>query len=139
MAIDGRTWRAVLAAGDVLVLALFIVLGRISHGMAVADVTLWTTVVPFAAAWLATSALVGASSARAFSKPGILVLRTTAAWAVACPLGVALRAVILQRPFSPIFAAIAFVLTWPLLIVWRYLYFRLTARRQRPAGSGCRA
>lgn len=121
-----------LAAGDLVCFLLFAAAGRASHDESVMGPLFLgplQTAAPFLAAWAIVAPLVGAYDARHTARPRGAVLRALLAWAVADPLGVLLRSLILQRPVQLSFILVAFVSNSLILSLWRLVYARFLARR----------
>ncbi len=121
-----------LAAGDLACFLLFAAAGRASHDESVMGSFLLgplQTAAPFLVTWVITAPLVGAYDARHTERPRGAVLRALLAWAVADPLGVLLRSLILQRPVQLSFIVVAFISNSLILSLWRLVYARFLVRR----------
>jgi len=121
-----------LAAGDLVCFLLFAAAGRASHEESVLGSSLLgplQTAAPFLVAWAMVAPLVGAYNARHTARPRGAILRALLAWAVADPLGVLLRSLILQRPVQISFILVAFLSNSVILTAWRWLYARFLAPR----------
>jgi hypothetical protein len=123
---------ATLALGDLAAFLVFAVIGRRSHGEAAgiaAAAEVVATAAPFALGWALVAPWLGAyREANTERLPA--ALRTTAlAWAVALPVGGALRALMIGR-LSPLsFYVVTFLAVLAILGGWRALY----AWRHSPA------
>ena len=120
----------VLAAGDLVCFLLFAALGRASHEESVLGPFFLgplQTAAPFLATWAVAAPLAGAYNAHHTARPRGAILRALLAWAVADPLGVLLRSLILQRPVQLSFIVVAFLSNAAILSVWRGLYARFLA------------
>ena len=130
----GRGW--LLAAGDFVVFILFAVLGRTGHGSFSPNIPFLgplATSAPFLLAWYAIAPFLGAYNPNHYSRPRLLTLRTIVAWLFAGPAGLILRALWLERPIPPSFAAIVLLGHLVLLFLWRlgFSWFGLSLDRER--------
>jgi len=124
VAIHRRT--AWLLVGDLVVIALFVGLGELRHGGAVID---WTvTASEFALAWLVVGIPLGAYGPSALQSARRSAGRTLLIWAVAAPVGVAIRSLLEPlATFSFVFLAVmlgtglVFLLPWRVLVAPRFL------------------
>ena len=116
-----------LLIGDLVVIALFVGLGELRHGGAVLD---WAvTTGEFALAWLAVGIPLGAYGTTALQSVRRSAGRTLVIWAVAAPVGVAIRALLEPlATFSLVFLAVmlgtglVFLLPWRALVAPRLLH-----------------
>jgi hypothetical protein len=114
-----------LVAGDTLAFLLFAAIGRLSHGQASGLDTLLHvagTATPFAAGWFAVAPFLGAFRPALVARPGPFLARTALAWLVAWPLGLLLRAIVLQRAIPLSFALVTFASVLVILAGWRALF-----------------
>ena len=117
-----------LVVGDMLVLVLFVLLGRASHSVQAGQGTLMAfanTAAPFMLAWVLVGAVVGIYSGRALYPLGRVVGRTALAVVFAAPLGVAMRALWLTRAVAPTFVLVATLTTLVMMLIWRVGWSRL--------------
>jgi hypothetical protein len=117
-----------LAVGDMVVLILFVLLGRASHSVGAGQGALMAfanTAVPFMLAWVLAGAVVGLYSGRALYPLGRVIGRTALAALIGAPLGVVMRALWLGRAVAPTFALVATLSTLLLMLVWRVGWSRL--------------
>lgn len=117
-----------LLAGDLAALCLFAVLGLLSHEHGVTLSGLARTAGPLVGSWLAAAAVVGA-----YRRPGLGTLLAT--WALAVPVGVLVRALVLGRDVdggTAAFLGVALGVTLALLLLSRGL---ATALARRPAAG----
>jgi hypothetical protein len=123
------THLVILGAGDLLVILSFVWIGRSSHSLSVADVVAGlTTALPFIIGWFLITPWFGLYRSEIRQSWRKWVPRFLAAWAIAGPLSLVLRALFLGRPLSssiiPGFATIALgyigfvVLAWRLGYIW---------------------
>lgn len=80
-----------LVAGDILSLLLFAYIGRASHGDKSISPELFKTAAPFLVAWLGAAPLLGAYTRAATANVSSTVASFARAWAIAVPMGIALR------------------------------------------------
>lgn len=110
-----------LVAGDLLVLFLFVLLGREDHAMAFSLSASIETAVPFVIGWAAALAI-----ARTYRLSSIASVRKAFGWAlltclIAVPIGLALRSIWLGRLPGGSFAIVAFPLVAGFMTVWRVI------------------
>jgi hypothetical protein len=125
---------ALLVAGDALSFLAFAAIGRRSHSENGAIVDVALTAAPFLAAWLASAVLFGALRGELLHSPRRLLTRTLLAWLLAWPLGLGLRALLLQREIPASFAIVVGIANTVLLLGWRGVAAWLVSRRATPAG-----
>jgi hypothetical protein len=122
---------AALAGGDALVFLLFAAIGRSSHGAAAGlDALLQVagTAAPFAAGWLVAAPLVGAYRPAVIAALRPMLARTALAWLAAWPVGLGLRALLLQRGIPISFALVTLATVLLLLLAWRSLFVLAASR-----------
>jgi hypothetical protein len=111
-----------LIGGDLIVFIVFAIIGRRSHGSAAglaAFAEVLATAAPFALGWLLVAPWLGAYRPDVTNQP-LTTLRTTAlAWALALPVGGALRALAIGRISPPSFYIVTFLALLVLLGLWR--------------------
>ncbi len=132
----GRT--ALLIGGDVIAFLVFAAIGRRSHGEAAGLDALFqvaATAAPFIAGWLAVAPFVGSYRQTATSGVGPMFQRTLLTWLLAWPLGLLLRALLLQRDIPQSFAIVVLITNTILLGGWRLLFAWLEARRSTTASE----
>jgi hypothetical protein len=132
-AAPARGWRqlALLVAGDTLAFLVFATLGRRSHGQEAGLEALLATLgtaAPFVLGWLLVAPFVGAYRSTLWGRPAPMARRTALAWLGAWPLGLVLRALIVQRPIPLSFALVVGITNTLLLLGWRVVLALLTRR-----------
>lgn len=131
-----RQFQILLAAGDIVALLLFVLLGQTSHDSVVAGNPLggvFLTGMPFVIAWLMTAFLIGAYRSDIFS-PRVMFTRALTAWFIALPIGIVLRALVLGRPDIPTsFMLVAFAFGGLFVIGWRMIFVFLVRWRKGAA------
>lgn len=130
-----RTWGWLAAVVDVVLVVLFALIGRSSHGEANTVGALWTTAYPFLAGWA-----LGFVSSRAWARPlriwptGVLV------WVLTVVIGLAIRVATGQgdvdgNPLPISFVIVATIVLGVFLVGWRAIVGlvqrTVTARRDR--------
>jgi hypothetical protein len=127
-----------LVAGDAVSFLVFAAVGRSSHGEAAgldALIQVAATAAPFALGWWLVAPFVGAYRVRqeeaqgwAARLPSSFLARTLLAWVLALPVGLALRALFLQRGIPLSFAIVTFIANTILLLGWRGVFLWLWRR-----------
>jgi hypothetical protein len=122
LAPDRRTLPAwVLAVGDTAAIVLFAVVGLINHDEGITAAGLARNVLPILGVWFAISPFTGV-----YKRPGFSTMILT--WAIAVPVGVAIRAVALHRAADEhqvAFAIVTLLVTLVFLSAWRAVASRL--------------
>lgn len=135
--IRGRNLKLVLAAGDILALLLFVLVGQVDHETVNAELPLAGLLygaLPFVGAWLVSAFLLGAFREDVLN-PRTMFTRTITACFVALPLGIILRALMLGRAIIPvafILAGLGFATLF--LLVWR-MGFVLVMQQRKSASA----
>ncbi len=128
--IDRRT--ALVAAGDLLVLAALLAVGVIQHGTDPLAEPLATaeTMAPFLLAWLPVAALAGLYAADTIGSPRRTVRLTALAWLGAANVGLILRASpLFDGGAAWTFSAVITGLGLVVLVVWRGAVAAVSKRR----------
>ena len=124
---------AVVAGCDAAALTAFVIVGLLSHTGSIPLGSLAATLIPLLASWMAAAASVGLYS---YPRPAALLVT----WLVGVPLGVLIRAVILERPANTREAAfLAASLVFTLLFVCVPRAALQLADRRRISSRGARA
>jgi hypothetical protein len=116
----------VLAVGDAVAVALFAVLGLLTHERGLTMEALARNIVPIVGGWV-----LAAAALRIYSRPGLV--RLLAAWFVGVTVGVAVRAAFLARDIDEglvVFLGVTLAVTGTLLFLWRGAVWLLAARRR---------
>ncbi len=126
-------WRmtALLIAGDVLAFLAFSALGRSSHGESAgldAILQVVYTAAPFAIAWFVIAPISGAYRAEVIINLRRMLGRVAIAWLVAWPIGLILRALILERGIPLSFALVTLLTNMAILLIWRGTFTWLAGR-----------
>jgi len=111
-----------LAIGDAVALVIFVIIGLVNHEHGITLAGLARTALPLLGAWFAVAAIAGT-----YRRPGIRTLLVT--WAVAVPVAVVIRAIILHRRAGEsqvTFGIVALIVTLALLLAWRFVAKRFT-------------
>ncbi len=114
-----------LIAGDIVVFLIFAALGRSSHDRppgAIPFSGVVSTAAPFILGWLVVALGLGTFKQTAVRGVRSAFLKAEGTWLVAGPVGLALRALFLQRGIPLSFAIVVMVTNFVLLGVWRSLY-----------------
>lgn len=121
----------VVALGDVIAFLLFTVAGRLEHQINPFAPHFFETALPFALAWLLLATALGVFRSDILKQPRAMVGRVTVAWTVACPIGLFVRAQILDRTVSYLFGAVTFGMMWVILVLWRLVWLAVAKARGR--------
>jgi hypothetical protein len=134
-----------LMMGDVVALALFLLIGEIQHGLLEVYNPLIRTLEQAAmitAPWLLLAWLLGAYPQQPLTNwrsVGLFLLRTMLTWLFAAPLGVVVRAWVYQSPtIIMLFVNAALTFGGAFLLFWRTIYALISLfqnRRQSTAQS----
>ncbi len=117
-----------LAAGDVLALVAFLIVGLANHDRTSDLLTEGARIgLPFVIGWFTAAVALGAFAL--WRGPRALMLRSVLAWAIGIALALLLRNTVFGSQFSLVFAIIAYVFTGLFLLGWRGIYAFLLARR----------
>ncbi len=131
---------ALLLAGDVAALAAFVWLGMRTHAtgaQAGSGVRFGLDLLALVVAWLAAGAFTGAFRLTSTSPPWGLLGRTLAAWLLAAPYGLLLRAALLRLATLPVaFVAATLGAGGAMLLLWRVLFIGLSRLRPPAAPAG---
>jgi hypothetical protein len=128
-----RTWGWLAAVIDVVLIVLFALIGRSSHGESESALGLWTTAYPFLAGWAIAYVTSGAWARPLRSWPtGIVV------WVLTVFVGLAIRVATGQGdvggdPLPISFVIVATIVLGVFLLGWRGIA-RLALRRSRRRG-----
>lgn len=122
----------VLVVGDLLMLLLFVVLGRVSHGMT-SDwlVNVLRIATPFVVGWAAAALISGAYLPQLWHKPADFLTRSAAAWLLADGLAFALRRFVMQDRITLPFALTSVAFTGLFLLAWRIAFLIWHTQQQR--------
>jgi hypothetical protein len=126
-----RMFQILLAAGDMIALLLFVFIGQADHQTVSAENPIGGLLLgsaPFVGAWLVTAFLLGAYRADVLT-PRAMLTRSLSAWFIALPVGVVLRALLLERAVIPTaFVLVAFAFGGLFVIGWRMIFVFLIHR-----------
>lgn len=133
-----RTWGWLAAVIDVVLIVLFAVIGRSSHGEANAPLALWTTAWPFLAGWA-----IGYVTSGGWARPLRLWPTGVVVWILTVFVGLAIRVATGQgdvdgNPLPISFVIVATVVLGMFLLGWRLLargLQRLVVRRSSSTRS----
>ena len=126
--VDSRAVRR-YAIGDVVAIAVFVVLGEFSHGAnpITVFVPMLETLGTFLLGWVTVATIAGAYSRRSLDNGRHAILVSLYAWAIADAIAQLLRSLPFARGNGAItFYLVALVFGGALIGGWRYLAFRFT-------------
>ncbi len=113
---------------DIIALLLFAAIGRQNHAESNQFLAILSTALPFIVSWLIVSALAGLERPQAFKRWIVYTL----AWApLSALIGLALRAIWLQRTIPLTFAVITICVTTFMLLIVRVLFSYGTFKPKR--------
>lgn len=128
---NSRRLATILIAGDLVVLLIFVIIGRMSHDMTSSTIdsgiiTGATLIVPWLIMVFAVKALPGADLRQ-------FILRSLTAWLIAVPLGLIARALMLgSNVISVPFMLTTLALGGASVFGWRLLFAAIWLRRTQP-------
>jgi FlaA1/EpsC-like NDP-sugar epimerase len=117
-----RSRPLLLIIGDALAFLLFSAIGRSSHSQAAgldAIVQVANTAAPFLLGWYIVAPFTGVYRNATTSTPRQMLVRTALTWLIACPVGLVLRAIYLQREIPLSFALVTFGVHLLIMVLWR--------------------
>lgn len=127
----------ILAAGDLITLLLFVVIGQADHdtlNQSNPILGALPNLLPLAAPWLVVAFLLQAYPRKPMSLAQFMA-RSALAWLIAAPLGLWLRAILQDRAVIPLpFVLVTLGIAGLMLLSWR-LAFWLVAMRRMPAAT----
>ena len=127
--------RISLLLGDLAAITLFVFLGQQDHGTTDLNnplLGLLRASFPFLITWIIVALIVGAYPPAAEISTRRVILRGLNAWLIAAPLGLLLRAYLLQRgTIPPIFMLLTLLIGGAFVLIWRLLFVFIWQRRRR--------
>jgi hypothetical protein len=120
---------AILVAGDVLMLGLFVLLGERDHAISDPQPVLrwFITTAEFALPWLIAAWALGTYRTELTTRT--LLGKTVTAWLIAAPLGALLRSFVNgSGAIASTFLVVTLCVGGAMLLVWRVIYFWLARR-----------
>jgi hypothetical protein len=127
MAIATQKVNISLIVGDLIVLLSFVLIGRGSHGLSVADMFtgIWTAL-PFVLSWFLIAPWLGLYSPNISLKLSKLLPRLLITWLIAVPVAHVMRALLLGRPIPggiPLtFVLVSLAYIGVVMLAWRFGY-----------------
>lgn len=131
-----KSLTAILLAGDLVALLLFILLGQADHGTLNPSNPLsgaFSNVIAFVVPWLIAALVLGAYRGSSPSPElGKFLGTALLAWLVAAPWGMELRAILLDRGSIPVpFFLVTIGVGGAFLLLWRLIFWLVFLRRRR--------
>jgi hypothetical protein len=128
-----RTWGWLAAVIDVVLIVVFALIGRLSHGEGLTPVTLWITAYPFLAGWAIAYVTSGA-----WARPLALWPTGVLAWILTVFVGMMLRVatgqgVVDGNPLPISFVIVATIVLGLFLVGWRAIIRPIVRRRTAAA------
>jgi hypothetical protein len=111
-----------LFLGDMFIILLFVLLGRLEHAMEVSLPSILFTALPFMISWMVVGGSMGAFHYISVKSFKAVFMKTTVAWLIAGLLGLALRGIIMQSIPALPFVLVTLGLILVLLLVWRFSF-----------------
>lgn len=129
--VTDRSWGWLAAVVDVVLIVVFALIGRSSHGEGITPVSLWITAYPFLAGWAIAYVTSGA-----WARPLALWPTGGVAWILTVFVGMAIRVatgqgVVDGNPLPISFLIVATVVLGVFLMGWRILVRAVRAARAR--------
>jgi hypothetical protein len=126
-----RTWGWLAAVIDVVLIVVFALIGRSSHGEANAPLALWTTAYPFLAGWV-----IGYVTSGAWARPLRFWPTGVVVWILTVFVGMAIRVatgqgVVDGNPLPISFVIVATIVLGVFLLGWRAVARGVTRARSR--------
>jgi hypothetical protein len=130
-----RTWGWLAAVIDVVLIVVFALIGRLSHGEGLTPVTLWITAYPFLAGWAIAYVTSGA-----WARPLALWPTGVLAWILTVFVGMMLRVatgqgVVDGNPLPISFVIVATIVLGLFLVGWRAIVRPIVRRRTAEAAA----
>jgi hypothetical protein len=124
-----RTWGWLAAVIDVVLIVVFALIGRLSHGEGLTPATLWITAYPFLAGWAIAYVTSGA-----WARPLALWPTGVLAWILTVFVGMMLRVatgqgVVDGNPLPISFVIVATIVLGLFLVGWRAIVRPIVRRR----------
>ncbi len=127
--------RLLLLLGDLAAITLFVFIGQQDHGTTDVNNPIWGLLrssFPFLITWIIVAIVVGAYPKRENISVKTLFLRGLNAWLIAAPLGLLLRAFVLNRGGIPaIFMLLTILVGGAFVLIWRLLFGFVWQRRHK--------
>jgi biotin transporter BioY len=125
-----------LIVGDLLMLLLFVVIGRISHGMT-SDwlINIARIATPFVLGWVIAALIVGAYRPNLWRRPSDYLTRSAAAWLMGVGIAFLLRHFLMQDRITVPFALTSIAFTGLFLLGWRLIFLLGDSFSQRHAAD----
>lgn len=123
---------SVLAAGDLAMLLIFVVIGRLSHGFT-NDwlVNVLRIATPFVLGWAAAALITGVYRANLWQQPSQFLARSAAAWLLADGLAFLLRHFLMADRVTMPFALTSIAFTGLFLLTWRIVFMVWQTRNEK--------
>lgn len=127
--------RLILLLGDLAAILLFVFLGQLDHDTTDPNnliLGLFRATFPFLITWIIVAFLAGAYPAAKNITIRTLLLHGLNAWLIAAPLGLLLRAFLLERGGIPaIFMLLTLVVGGAFVLIWRLLFILIWHYRRK--------
>ena len=115
----------ILLLGDLAIFVMFALVGRETHASSDPNliVNALPTLMPFVLIWLLVSVPMGVYRPKVYRFVPLTIIRTLAAWIVAGPIALYVRALLLARPSIPVpFIVVTMGLNGVLLLAWHVFF-----------------
>ncbi|MBI5565697.1 MAG: DUF3054 domain-containing protein [Chloroflexi bacterium] len=115
----------ILVSGDLAVFVMFALVGRETHASSDPNliVNALPTLMPFVLIWLLVSVPMGVYRPNVYRVTPLTIIRTLAAWIVAGPIALYVRALLLARTAIPVpFIIVTMSLNGVLLLAWHVFF-----------------
>ena len=131
MTTRNRSNTLILIAGDLAIFVVFVLVGRETHAAGDPNliINVLPTLLPFVLIWFLVAIPMGVLRPRVYHVVPLAIIRTLAAWIVAGPIAIFVRALLLSRTAIPWqFVVVTMGLNAVLLLTW-HMFFAWWLRR----------
>jgi hypothetical protein len=125
MTISLRRNTTILLSGDLAIFVMFALVGRETHASSDPNliVNALPTLMPFVLIWILVSVPMGVYRPKVYRFVPLTIIRTLAAWIVAGPIALYVRALLLARTAIPVpFVIVTMGLNGVLLLAWHIFF-----------------
>jgi len=131
MTARNRSNTLILIAGDLAIFVVFVLVGRETHAAGDSNliINVLPTLLPFVLIWFLVAIPMGVLRPNVYRVVPLTIIRTLAAWIIAGPIAIYVRALLLSRTAIPWqFVVVTMGLNAVLLLTW-HVFFAWWLRR----------